>query len=272
MAVAPEPSVAHWDDVAAGATAVGQHPATWRRHCDRLNRELVERCLDAAAAPGGAPLAAVLKTDCFDESVGEGLFGTLAARAERVVAIDVSPTAADRAAARHPALEAVVADVRALPFAEGAFDAVVSNSTLDHFPTRVDLVAALVELRRVLRRGGTLVISLDNPANPLVAARNVLPGRVRYGSGLVPYYVGATAGPWRLPRLLRDAGFAVEEHGTLMHCPRVLAVPLAARADAARRPGAGTRLLGALHACEALERTPLRRHSGHFVWARATAR
>ena len=61
----------------------------------------------------------------------------------------------------------------------------------------------------MLRPGGTLVISLDNPANPVVGVRNLLPARLRYGSGLVPYFVGATAGPWRLPRLLDAAGFDV---------------------------------------------------------------
>ena len=271
MAIAPTPSAAHWEQVAAEGPD-GKAPTTWRRHCDRLNRELVERCLPPGAERGARAerRGSILKTDCFVESLGEGLLPTLAARSEHVVAVDVSPTAVERATVRHPALEAVVADVRALPFADDAFDAVVSNSTLDHFASQAELEAALRELRRVLRPGGTLVISLDNPANPVVGVRNLLPARLRYGSGLVPYFVGATAGPWRLPRLLDAAGFDVDATGTLMHCPRVLAVPLAARADTAHRGRA--RLLTALHAFEALERTPLRRHTGHFVWARATAR
>jgi SAM-dependent methyltransferase len=265
MAIAPSPSAEHWERVAAQGPD-GKDPTTWRRHCDRLNRELVERCL------AERPHASILKTDCFDESLGEGLLPTLAARADRVVAVDVSPTAVERAGARHPSLEAVVADVRSLPFADDAFDAIVSNSTLDHFASLAELEDALRELRRVLRPDGTLVISLDNPANPVVGLRNLLPARLRYGSGLVPYFVGATVGPWRLPRLLGAAGFDVHDSGTLMHCPRVAAVPLAARADAGARPLARERLLSALHAFEALERTPLRRHTGHFVWARATAR
>jgi SAM-dependent methyltransferase len=96
---------------------------------------------------------------------------------------------------------------------------VVSNSTLDHFDDLGEVAVALAELRRVLRPGGTLVVSLDNLANPIVGVRNLLPSRVRYGSGLVPYYVGATCGPWRMARMLDAAGFDVRSRGAMMDGP-----------------------------------------------------
>jgi SAM-dependent methyltransferase len=48
----------------------------------------------------------------------------------------------------------VVADVQALPFREGVFDAVKATEVLEHVP---DPATALAECRRVLRRGGHLV-------------------------------------------------------------------------------------------------------------------
>lgn len=50
------------------------------------------------------------------------------------------------------------ASVAALPFASETFDAVVSNDVLCH--AAVDEAAALAEMRRVLRPGGSLVVNL----------------------------------------------------------------------------------------------------------------
>lgn len=49
----------------------------------------------------------------------------------------------------------VQADLRDLPFADGAFDALVSSHVLEHIP---DDAPALAELGRVVRRGGRAVI------------------------------------------------------------------------------------------------------------------
>jgi SAM-dependent methyltransferase len=154
--------------------------------------------------------------------------------------------------------------VEQLPLESESVDRVLTVNTVYFWP---DLPVAFAELHRVLAPGGTLVLSLDNLANPVVAVRNALPGAVRYGTGLVPYYVGATVGPWRMRRMLEDAGFTVATSGAKMHCPRVLAVPLA---DRTRRPRAQAALLGTLDRFEALEALPTRWWTGHFVWAVAT--
>ena len=51
----------------------------------------------------------------------------------------------------------VGADVQALPFRDGAFDAVKATELLEHVP---DVARALAECRRVLRPGGHLVITV----------------------------------------------------------------------------------------------------------------
>ena len=237
----------------------------WRRHSDRINGALVRRWLPRA--PGGR----VLKTDLFDEATGTGLYPWLAERFASVAGIDVDARIVEAAAARYPDIEAVLADVRTLPFADGAFAAVVSSSTLDHFPGCDDIAAALVELRRVLEPGGRLVITLDNLANPAVALRNALPHAWLRQLGLVPYYVGASHGPRGLRDALRGAGFEVRELAATQHSPRFAAVALA-RAVEGRSEAVQRRFLDLLAGCERLDRLPTRFLTGCYVAAVAVRR
>lgn len=71
----------------------------------------------------------------------------------RAVAVDPHPDALSRARRRAPAAAAVVARAEALPFRDGVFDTVVSGLVLCSVE---DPDAALAEVRRVLRPGGTL--------------------------------------------------------------------------------------------------------------------
>ena len=87
-----------------------------------------------------------------------------------------------------------------------SFDVVVSNSTLDHFETRDEILTSLRGFHRILRPGGRLLLTMDNLANPAVALRNALPYALLRRSKLVAYPIGATAGPGRLRRMLKDAG------------------------------------------------------------------
>ena len=233
----------------------------WRLHSDAVNKRLLERWL-----PGSVD--SLLKTDLYDESVSGGLYPLLAGRAQRVVGIDVSAQVAALARERHRGIEATLADVRALPFEPGSFDGVVSNSTLDHLADESQVARALAEMARVLRVGGHLVITLDNPLNPLLAVRNRLPAatatRLRRG---FPYEAGWTCGPRRLRALLGEAGLEVRAQTAILHAPRAL-VALRDRGS----PGADRRALRLLRAAEALERLPTRYLSGHFIAAHAMLR
>ena len=258
-------AVRYWDTVAEAWQEA--HPQElWRVYSDAVNVALFSRWMPEDG------VKRVLKTDLFDEAVGEGLYPLLASRAQCVFSIDVSSLLVQAACSRHHGLRATRADVRRLPFADGAFDVIVSNSTLDHFAALDDLVIGLRDLHRVLRPGGELLLTLDNLANPIIALRNALPIRLVQRLGLVPYYVGVTCGPHHLRRLLAQAGFEVREVRAMLHCPRVFAVALARVLK--RRAQMKTQRLYVrfLMAWECLSRWPGRFLTGYYIAVRATKR
>jgi SAM-dependent methyltransferase len=253
----PQAGRGYWDEV-GGTWAVSHRDELWRRCSDAIHTHW----LDSAAgtlAPGR-----VLKTDLFDEAFGDGLAPWFESHGHEVVACDLALSTACGASRKPASVAAAVADVRQLPFSAMTFDTVFSDSTLDHFDSDAGIRQSLRELHRVLRPGGTLLLTMDNPANPLVWLRNLSPGFwIRLG--IVPYAVGATCGTRRLTRWLEQAGFDVSETGVIMHLPRVLMVPFCrwlARSGAAQP---GTRLRGWLQRAEGLGRLPTRALTGHFI-------
>jgi SAM-dependent methyltransferase len=113
---------------------------------------------------GGLPA----RTSALEIGCGAGHLTTqLAARAVAVDAVDTSQAMVDATAARVRAAQLQErvsvrqADVHALPFAPEHFDLVVAVGVIPwlHSPA-----AALVELGRVLRPGGRLVLTADNRA------------------------------------------------------------------------------------------------------------
>ena len=255
----------NYDWEVLGASWIENKPQqVWRAHSDAVNRSLLRRWLATTAGNR------LLKTDVFDEAVGEGLYPELRRCASSMVGIDVSLSVL-RAAHRHyPDLSCICTDTRILPFANSSFDTVVSISTLDHFASVEQIAAALVELARVLRPGGSLVLTLDNLLNPVIALRAALPFSLLNRLGLVPYQVGATCGPRRLKRLVRTAGFDVVECCAVLHAPRVLAVALADRIERHTPARTHEAYLRLLRKTESLARLPTRFLTGHFVALLAT--
>ena len=191
----------------------------WRQYSDRVHGRVLRDWL------GARHVERVLKTDLFDESLTDGLVPLLRSHADVVHGLDVSEDCVRAAMARHPDLTVWLADIRRLPFPDATFDSIVSNSTLDHFSVRTDIDVALAEMSRVLRPGGPLFVSSDNPQNPVVFLRNALPDAVRNRLPMVPYYVGKTLGRQGVTEALARVGCSVAEWRVFMHCPRVLAVP-----------------------------------------------
>jgi SAM-dependent methyltransferase len=252
----------YWDQVVAGWQQTPAH-RLWRAHSDAVNIRLLRRWLPLGSGR-------LLKTDLFDEAVGEGLYPELARRAEHVIGVDVSSETVERARARHPGLEARVADVLALPFETAGFDTVVSNSTLDHFEQRDSLVASMAELARVTRSGGRLIITLDNRSNPVIALRTSRQlARLHRWLRVVPYFVGVTCGPRALRRHLSDVGFDVMAVTAIMHWPPQLSANRVVRRGQVPQRDA---YLAEVLSREFLERWPTRYLTGHFVAACALRR
>jgi SAM-dependent methyltransferase len=231
----------------------------WRSHSDAVNRALVERWVPQR------PIDILLKTDAFDEAFGEGLLGALGGRVRSVVAIDISNEVLEAARARDRTFTGVQADVRRLPLPDNSIDVVISISTLDHFDSPEEIAAGVRELARVLRPDGVLILTMDNPSNPIVRLRNALPMSWLLRSGVVPYQVGVTANSEQLRELLASCGFESIETRSILHCPRLLAVPIAGLLDRFCGLVVKGSFLRLLIAMERLAKLPTRRRTGHFV-------
>lgn len=100
----------------------------------------------------------------LDMGSGVGTFSRyLAERGAEVVAADFSAVAVryakDVVLKDTPNASAVVADIHRIPFDDESFDVTICSSTLEHV---INPKQAMSELRRVTKRGGTLLILMPN--------------------------------------------------------------------------------------------------------------
>ena len=209
-----------------------------------------------------APAARVLKTDAFDEACG---FRPLASA--RLVLMDVAPRILAEARRRLPGTPGCVTDVRQLAFRDAAFDLVFSPSTLDHFDDANDIGVALSELARVLRPGGTLLVTLDNPANPILRMRQAIRRRTAWVGRLAPYAAGRTLPLAALVAAAERAGLEVVARGWAVHTPRIAGLWLGewAARGSGRSARALRRLFGSIERLGG--RVPTRGFTGHYVVA-----
>jgi SAM-dependent methyltransferase len=127
-------------------TQVRERALSWAERRSRMRGRLV---LDAGCGRGGN-------------------IPSLVALGNTVVGADLDPVALARAKERG-ATEVFQASVDRLPFPDAHFDGVVFSEVLEHLS---DPPAALRELRRVLKPGGTLI--LTTPNRNFVGVRHVL--------------------------------------------------------------------------------------------------
>jgi SAM-dependent methyltransferase len=115
-----------------------------------VTRGAIATLLDVASARAGSRV--------LDVATGPGAVAAAAGArgASRVVGVDLSPKMVALAASLHPGIEFREADAEALPFDPGAFDSVVCNFGIGHFPRPE---RALSEILRVLARGGMAAAS-----------------------------------------------------------------------------------------------------------------
>jgi len=226
----------------------------------RVHQRLVRRWTE------GAALRRVLKTDCFEEANGDDQILFDLFPGAQSVGMDLAFSTASRAHARSPSgrVQFVVCDARSLAIRRESMDAVISTSTLDHFDSRAEFERAIDQLTEVLRPGGVLVITLDNPLNPLYSCLRWAGRR-----GWLPFRLGWTTTASDLVRCLEQAGLRVTATDTLIHNPRMVSTLVfrALRTVLGRHADLPIRAL--LAAFAAAGRLPTRRFTACFVAARA---
>jgi SAM-dependent methyltransferase len=205
--------------------------------------------------------AIVLKTDLFEEANGsDELLSSFPAHVT-IVGMDVVPTTVVRARARgvRPGLF-LATDVRHLALASQSVDLVFSNSTLDHFDEASDLDGSIAELVRVLRPGGRLIVTLDNPRNPTYGVLRWVTRR-----GWSPVTLGQTMTRQGLADAMRRAGVEIEGSELLIHNPRLVSTLLFMTLRRLLRSYADGPIRFLLGAFDRLGRLPTREYTACFV-------
>ncbi|BBG04197.1 MULTISPECIES: class I SAM-dependent methyltransferase [Pseudonocardia] len=147
--------------------------------------------------------AVVLEAGC-GEGYGADL---LAGTARRVLALDYDATTVAHVRARYPRVAVSRANLVALPVPDGSIDVVVSLQVIEHLWEQERF---LRECRRVLRPGGTLLVSTPNRIT-------FSPGR---DTPLNPFHT-RELDPAELAGLTADAGFDDVVVRGLHHGPRL---------------------------------------------------
>ncbi|HEU5064582.1 MAG TPA: bifunctional demethylmenaquinone methyltransferase/2-methoxy-6-polyprenyl-1,4-benzoquinol methylase UbiE [Gaiellaceae bacterium] len=172
-----------------------------------LDRRWRRETADAVVSPGDRVL---------DVCCGTGDLALSAAEAGgKVTGLDFSEQMLGRARAKEPAIEWVSGDALALPFADGAFDAVTIGFGLRNL---ADGELGLAEMRRVLSPGGRVaILEITRPRGVLAPfyrfwfdgviplAGKVLPGGSAYS--YLPASVRRFPDPRSLAKLMDEAGF-----------------------------------------------------------------
>jgi SAM-dependent methyltransferase len=123
--------------------------APYHQGIGAITAQPVEALLDAAGVKGGARV--------LDVATGPGYAAArAAARGAQVVGVDFSAEMVALARELHAGVEFAEADAADLPFADGAFDAVIANFLMPHVS---DLPAVVGELARVTRPGGRVALT-----------------------------------------------------------------------------------------------------------------
>jgi len=201
-----------WDRVAASMSDFASAPSTAYYRAREI--DLIQRA--------AGPLAGkrVLKLDLWNEAINTRILSWVSAQGADAYGIDLSHVVAHRAHAnaRNEQFDVSIsrADIRELPFLDGTFDVVYTMGTIEHID---EYPAALREIHRVLRIGGTAIIGVPNFWDPflrplIVAALEAV--------GQYPY-APEKSFTWReLRRDVEAAGLEVREMTGILALPGVL--------------------------------------------------
>ena len=126
-----------------------------RRIFDELQHKPLDRLLLDRFAAGVRGMGLACDMGCGPGQVARYLHE----RGVEVCGMDLSPAMVERASGLTPGVEFRQGDMLALDVPDGTWAGIAAFYSLIHIP-RVDLPRVLAELRRVLRPGGLLLISL----------------------------------------------------------------------------------------------------------------
>jgi SAM-dependent methyltransferase len=139
-------------DVQAGYDMIAEE------YVARLFHELEHKPLDRQLLDRFASEVQAIGLAC-DLGCGPGQVARyLQERGVRVIGVDLSPVMVESARRLNPGIDFTQGDIRSLDIEDGALGGIVAFYSMIHIP-RPEVVAALVEMRRVLRPGGLLLLA-----------------------------------------------------------------------------------------------------------------
>jgi SAM-dependent methyltransferase len=207
----------HWGQVAMGWAVKGYSNELLAEQKKKTYLSLIARWTEVTDKQR------ILKTDLFAEAFGleEFLFDIVPVN-NSVVGIDISAEIVEQAKrqATQRGMDTgkyLCCDVKQLPLQDNSIDLIISDSTLDHFPSEADIVTALKELGRVLRDGGTIILTIDNKSNLTYPPYFIV--RLWMKLGLSPYFIGRTLSLSKLRQTLEEIGLSVEGSTAILHYP-----------------------------------------------------
>jgi ubiquinone/menaquinone biosynthesis C-methylase UbiE len=114
----------------------------------------------------------------LDAACGTGRYALLLReRGHQVYAVDLSPEMIERARASAPDVEFKNGSLEALPFADEQFDLVMCGLALTHMR---EISGAILEMRRVLKVGGSAVIADHHPMAGFLGGSAIFQDKERY--------------------------------------------------------------------------------------------
>jgi SAM-dependent methyltransferase len=178
----------------------------WANFLERFHTPLYKSVFDRVGVSRGTRL--------LDIGCGAGLAAQLAAElGAQVSGIDAAPAFIEIARERLPGGDFRVGDMEELPYTDASFDVVTGFNSFQH---AANLVTALSEAKRVVKRGGRVaMVTWGRPedcehAAVLAAIRALLPPGLTGTSS--PF---ALVSPGRLEALLEQVGLRVDDSGEI---------------------------------------------------------